>query len=62
MRPRQMQASIVTADLALVDGVVRGATAVRIEDGAIVAVGDPATVPAAGATRCETVRMSVTVM
>jgi len=50
-------ALVVTADRAIVDGVARGPTAVLAEDGAIAAVGDPATVladpRAAGARRLD---------
>ncbi len=38
--------TLVTADHAVIDGVARAATAVLVDDGAIVAVGDPAQVAA----------------
>src|SRR5262249_31598847 len=41
--------TVVQADRALVEGEARGATAVRIEDGVIVAVGAPGEVSAPGA-------------
>jgi 5-methylthioadenosine/S-adenosylhomocysteine deaminase len=40
---------LIRADRALVDGESRGPTAILVEDGAIVAVGEPAEVPATGA-------------
>src|SRR5258708_26951569 len=44
-----MQHIVVRADRAIVEGEARGATAIRVEDGAIVAVGAPDEVDAAGA-------------
>lgn len=44
-----MDSFVVTAERAIVEGEARGATAVRIEDGVISAVGVPGEVPAAGA-------------
>jgi 5-methylthioadenosine/S-adenosylhomocysteine deaminase len=42
---------LISADAAIVEGKTRGATDVRVEDGAIVAVGDAGTVAAEGAER-----------
>jgi 5-methylthioadenosine/S-adenosylhomocysteine deaminase len=50
---RAVDRTLLVAERAVVDGVARATTAVLIEDGAIVAVGDPAGVPAAGARRIE---------
>ncbi len=47
------------ADAAVVDGVARGATAILAEDGVIVAVGDPADVPADGADEIVWTRRAV---
>ena len=51
------QRLLITAERAIIDGAARGATAVLAEDGAIVAVGDPAIVAAdpraASATRLD---------
>jgi len=45
-----VESIVVQADRALIEGEARGPTAVRVEDGAIVAVGAPGTIDATGAT------------
>jgi 5-methylthioadenosine/S-adenosylhomocysteine deaminase len=52
--PLIMAKSLVTCDRAIVEGVVRGPTAILVdEDGAIEKVGDPAAIEAAGARRID---------
>ena len=55
--------TLIIGDRAIIDGVARGATAVLAVDGAIVAVGDPATVTADprahGATRLDWTRRAI---